>query len=117
MAKTKIVLDSRGMRAVLSSTAIRAALRDEAQPMLAEFQRRAPVETGAYRDSGKIVDATTDRAVVRVVVTDRKAMLIESRLGVLARALRGKSLAIRRQKARDRAMDRRTAARENAEEW
>ena len=121
MAKVKIVLNSQTMSSILNSSAVRAELRAEARPMLAEAQRRAPVDTGAYKASLQIVDATTDRAVVRVVATDRKAMLIESRMGVLSRAARGKALFRRREKARerarDRAHDRKVARQENEAEW
>jgi hypothetical protein len=55
----------------------------------------APVDTGAYRDSIHVeTDVRTDAsdwAHSRVVADDPKAMAIESRMGILARALGGTS--------------------------
>ncbi|QCB93301.1 hypothetical protein [Cellulomonas shaoxiangyii] len=107
MARPKIKLNSPGMRDVLNSAGVRAALREEARPILAEAQRIAPEDTGAYKASLRIVDATTDRAVVRVVATDRKALVIEARSGVLSRSAKGKARARSRERARVRRAERR----------
>jgi len=117
----RIELDPKGMEQMLKSDGVLEALLNEAEPILAEAQRYAPVETGAYKNSLDIVADETDRAVARVVARDRKAILIESRLGVLARAMGGKRRQVGRDRARqraaDRRMDRQTRAAEDAEEW
>lgn len=117
MARPRIKLDRRGMTEMLKSDGVVEALHNEAEPVLAEALRYAPVDTGAYKSSMRIVEAETDRAVVRVVASDPKAVLIESRMGVLKRALGGKRRQIGRDRARqrraDRRQDRQTAREEN----
>jgi hypothetical protein len=83
----KVTLSSAGMKALLNDPGVRAELTRRAGPVLAAAKASAPVDTGAYKESIAIVQATTDRAVVRVVATDRKSFLVESRTGNLARAL------------------------------
>lgn len=106
--KTKIKLDRAGMRKMLKEPWVRAALRDEAPPILTEAQRlgNRHRETGDYADAFKVWDATTDRAVVRVGNTDRKALLLEAKFGVLTKAISGKRRAASRERARQRRADR-----------
>lgn len=60
-----------------------------AQRVLATARANAPVDTGDYQRSMHIERRVSrHRVVYRVVASDRKALLIESRRGVLARALR-----------------------------
>lgn len=80
-------LDRGGMRELLNSTQVRAALRARAEEVAATARANAPVETGAYRDSITVVSATTDRAVERVAATAPHAHLVEARTGNLARSL------------------------------
>ena len=87
MALRNVRLNSPGMRDLLSSPGVRADLRRRAAAVEAAAKASAPVDTGAYRASIHVEDATTDRAVVRVVSGDAKAFVIESRTGNLARAL------------------------------
>lgn len=87
MARTKVTLKSRGMAELLKSGEVRAHIRAKAEGCLAEAQATAPVLTGAYRDSLHLEDATTDRAVVRVVADAPHAWIVEANLGVLARSL------------------------------
>lgn len=88
MAKAiEIKLDHSGMGALLKSAEVRAALHDHAEPVLSAAQDSAPVDTGDYKASLHIEDATTDRAVVRVVASDWKAGILEAKYGILARAL------------------------------
>ena len=87
MARAKVVLDHAGMKALLNDPGVRAELTRRMGPALAAARASAPVDTGAYKASIALVQATTDRAVVRVVATDWKAALVESRTGNLARSL------------------------------
>jgi hypothetical protein len=87
MARTKVVMNSSGARDILTSSAVRAALREPAERVAAAARASAPVESGAYRDSITVEDDTTDRAVARVVARAPHARLVEARTGNLARAL------------------------------
>lgn len=84
-ARTK--LNSAGMAALLKSAEVRAALRPRAERVLAAAQADPHDETGAYEAGLHIEDATTDRAVVRVVSGDRKGHILEANYGILSRAL------------------------------
>lgn len=116
MAKPEIRLNSAGIKALLHSDGVAEVLYNEAEHVLSEARRNAPVDTGAYKNSLGIEEATTDRVVVRVVAHDRKAALVESRRGVLSRALTGKARGIRRDRARERAAERRYDRQIKAEE-
>jgi hypothetical protein len=59
-----------------------------AQKVAATARSTAPVDSGAYRDGIKVVLKYQRRAVALVVGTDKKTMLVESRTGNLARALK-----------------------------
>lgn len=87
MARTKVKLLTRGMRALLNDGGVRDELTRRMGPVLATAQSNAPVDTGEYKASLRIIQATTDRAVVRVGSVDDKAMSVEARTGNLARAL------------------------------
>ncbi len=78
---------SKGIEALLKSSGTASMLRGKAGPVLSAAQANAPVDTGAYRDSLRLEDDTTDRAVVRVVSDVAYAVLVESQTGNLARAL------------------------------
>ena len=91
MAKPRIKLNSREFEAFLKSSQVRPLLRDVAERVAARARATAPVDTGAYRDGIVVRDDTTDRAVARVVSTDRKTPLIEARTGNLKRAFGGAS--------------------------
>ena len=86
MARTKVVLKSPGMADLLRDPGVRADLTARAERVLSAAQS-ARDDTGAYQASLHIVQATTDRAVVRVVADDPGAMAIEADQGILARAL------------------------------
>ena len=75
------------LRAEGEYAGVRTELTRRMGPVLAAARASAPVDTGAYKASIDLVQATTDRAVVRVVATDWKAALVESRTGNLARSL------------------------------
>ena len=59
-----------------------------AKRIAATARSAAPAASGAYRDGIKVVLKYQRRAVALVVGTDKKTMLIESKTGNLARALR-----------------------------
>lgn len=88
MARTQgFRLLSPGMSDLLNDPAVRGMLTTLAGPVLARAQAGAPVDTGEYRASLRIIQATTDRAVVRVGSDDDKALVIEARTGNLARSI------------------------------
>lgn len=87
MAKSKVVLNHAGMSQLLKSDAVRDMLTRRAQPVLAAAKADEHDDTGAYENGLQIQQATTDRAVVRVVSTDWKGHILEARYGILSRAL------------------------------
>lgn len=87
MAKSKVKLNHAGMAQLLKSDDVRAMLTAKAQPVLAAAQADPHDDTGAYEAGLQIQQATTDRAVVRVVSTDYKGHILEARYGILSRAL------------------------------
>lgn len=80
-------LRKRGVGEMLRSGQVRADLTDRAHAVLDAAIGSAPVVTGAYRDSLIVVQDETDRAVVRISTNISYAMVVESRTGILARAL------------------------------
>lgn len=85
MARVK--LNDRQVRRVLTSNAVEAALDDAAQRILADAKDRAPVESGAYRDSLKIVHDVTDRSVVRIIADIDYGLAVEAKHATLGVAL------------------------------
>lgn len=85
--KARVVLNSRGVVQLLNDSGVRNDLTRRAEEVLIKAQADAPVETGAYRNSLHIEQATTDRAVVRVASDADHALDVESKTGNLARAL------------------------------
>lgn len=83
----KVRLNSAGMRALLRDPGVRAELTRRAERVLTAAKSGAAVETGAHRDSMHIEQATTDRAVVRVVADTDHSLVVEARTGNMARAL------------------------------
>lgn len=86
MASTRVKLTN-GMAQLLRDDGVRAMLHRHAEPVLSAAIAGAPVQTGAYRDSLRIMDGTTDRAVVRVGAGVAYAAVVEASTGNLARAL------------------------------
>ena len=80
-------LNSAGMKQLLNSAEVRAELTRRAKPVLAAAKADPHDDTRAYEDGLHIAQATTDRAVVRVVSGDWKGHILEADYGVLARAL------------------------------
>jgi hypothetical protein len=62
-----------------------------AEEVAATARSTAPVDSGDYRDGIKVVLKYQRRAVALVVGTDAKTMLVESKTGNLARALKARS--------------------------
>ncbi|OOB90745.1 hypothetical protein [Rathayibacter sp. VKM Ac-2630] len=74
---------------VLRSAPVEKLTDDAAQRALAAAKASAPVDSGAYRDKLRLVHRNSRRRrVSRVLGTDAKTMLIESKTGNLARALK-----------------------------
>ena len=72
---------------ILNSGEVRDLCTDRAERALAAAQAAAPVASGTYKASLHVEQATTDRAVARVVADVDYAMVVESKTGNLARAL------------------------------
>lgn len=84
---TRITLNSAGTKALLNSPEVRAMLTEKIQPVYAAAKADPHDETGAYELKLHVEQATTDRAVVRVVSGDRKGHILEAKYGILSRAL------------------------------
>ena len=72
---------------ILNSNEVRDLCTTRAERALSAARSAAPVDSGAYRASLRLEQATTDRAVTRVVADVDYAMVVEARTGNLARAL------------------------------
>lgn len=84
---TLIKLNSAGMAALLKSGEVRAFVTTRAERVLAAAKADPHDDTGAYERGLHIEQATTDRAVVRVVSGDFKGHILEANFGILSRAL------------------------------
>jgi hypothetical protein len=87
VARVRVKLNSRGMRDLLNSSGTRAALHEAGAPILARLKATALVDSGAYRDSLRMEDDTTDRAVVRIGSSLPYAGAVQANTGHLARGL------------------------------
>lgn len=85
MAKVK--LNSPGIAALLKSNEVRGILTPYAERVLAAAQADPHDDSGEYEAGLHIENDTTDRAVVRVVSGDWKGHILESKYGILSRAL------------------------------
>lgn len=74
---------------ILNSDGVRTLCAQKANAALAVAKARAPISTGAYRD-GLAVETISHahRTTYMVAGHDPKTMLVESRTGNLARALK-----------------------------
>lgn len=84
---SRVRLLSRGMRDLLASPEVREALTQKAEAVADTARASAPVASGAYRDSIRVEQDTTDRAAVRVIADVPHALIVEANTGTLARAL------------------------------
>lgn len=87
MAKTRVKLNSAGMKQILNSSGVRVMLTEKMRPVLAAAKADPHDDTFDYENGLHIAQVTTDRAVVRVVSSDYKGHILEARYGILARAL------------------------------
>lgn len=84
---TKVTLNGKGVRQLLNSSGVRRMLTAKADNVLAAAEANAPVVSGDYEASLHVEQATTDRAVVRVVADVPYGWAVEADTGNLARAL------------------------------
>jgi hypothetical protein len=75
------------MRELVNDPGVRRHLESRGRKVLAKAVEDAPVASGDFRDSLRLISTTTDRVSVRIGSDDPAAMLIEARTGVLGRAL------------------------------
>jgi len=88
MARARVVLNHSGIAAVLKSPEVAAELHRRAERAAAAARASAPVASGAYLASIKVVDEVhKDRVVSRVYAKDPKSLLVEANTGNMARAL------------------------------
>lgn len=83
----RIQLNNRGARELLRSSDVRDFLTPRAERVLAAAQADPHDDTYAYQNGLRIVQDTTDRAVVRVAASDSKGHILEAKYGILGRAL------------------------------
>jgi hypothetical protein len=83
----KVTLRHSGMEELLKSAEVRRGLTKRAERVLSAAQADPHDDTGAYEEGLRIEQATTDRAVVRVVSGDWKGHILEAKYGILSRAL------------------------------
>lgn len=87
--QTKVDFDESFFDAIMHSAGVESLCRQKAEAVLQEAKATAPVDTGDYRDGIEIkVVHHAHRDTYQVVGTDAKTMLIESKRGTLARALK-----------------------------
>lgn len=88
MAKTKVVLDSKGIVEILKSSGVENFLRDRMASVAIAAADSAPRSSGNYADSFSVeIEQRKDRVVVQVINTAPYAMAVEARTGNLARAM------------------------------
>lgn len=87
--QTKVDFNESFFDAILHSAGVESLCRQKADAVLQEAKATAPVKTGDYRDGIEIkVVHHAHRDTYQVVGTDAKTVLVESKRGVLARALK-----------------------------
>lgn len=88
MTRPRIRVNQRGIEALKGLPAIGDAMHQKAEPVLAAAEAGAPVLTGAYKSSLRIVDDVVDGVrVARVVAGVPYAVFVEAETGNLSRAL------------------------------
>lgn len=70
------------------SSGVENLVMSAAERVADKARSTAPVDTGAYKNSIKVEKKHQDRVVALVTAEDDNALIIESRFGTLARALR-----------------------------
>lgn len=87
MARPRVVMNSRGARAILRSAGMRRLVLDAAERAAERARQTAPVVSGEYRDGITVWTDETDRAVARVGSTAPHALIVEANTGNIVRAL------------------------------
>lgn len=89
MAVVDVSFNAQFFNEIMRSPAVQNMTRATAEKVLSAAQSTAPVDTGAYKAGLTItVKKAKYRDVILVVGTDWKTMLVESKTGNLARALK-----------------------------
>lgn len=84
-----VTFDEEFFATIMRSAGIEALCRTKTENALAIAQSTAPVDTGAYRDGLAIEKVPHKyRDTYEVVGHDKKTLLVESKTGNLARALK-----------------------------
>ena len=83
----RVKVDTAGIGKLLHSNELRGELTRRMNRVLDQAKATAPVVSGDFKDSMHLEQATTDRAVVRVVADSPDAQWAEAHSGTLARAL------------------------------
>jgi hypothetical protein len=87
--QTHVDFDDSFFTAILRSSGVQSLCKSKAESVLAQAKASAPVDTGAYRDGIQLkVVHHSHRDTYMVVGTDPKTLIIESKTGNLARALK-----------------------------
>ena len=90
MKYAELRFDDFYFKRILRSAGVNALTKAAAEKVLARAKATAPVDTGAYRKGLQIKKTgAATRDVYLVVGTDWKTLLVESKTGNLARALKG----------------------------
>lgn len=93
MATVSVKFNDRYFDEILNSAGVRALTRGAAEKALGVARANAPVDTGAYRDGLTVEQVQRAHRVTYMVVGhDPKTMLVESRTGNLARAVKAAKL-------------------------
>lgn len=87
--QTTVDFNDKFFEDILNSSKVKQLTRQAAERALAAARASAPVETGDYRDGLGIEEVKrAHRTTVMVVGHDAKTLLVESRTGNLAKALK-----------------------------
>lgn len=87
--RTTVDFNEGYFRSVLRTPPVEAVVKERAQAVLAAAQATAPVDTGAYKRGLHLVKHSAEfRDAWQVEGSDEKTMIIESRTGNLARAVK-----------------------------
>lgn len=87
MARTRVKLNSAGMRELLLSGGVRADMLRRAEQAASAARSTAPVDSGEYRDAISAETDTTDRAVGQVVASAPHSLVVEAKTRNLGRSV------------------------------
>lgn len=86
-ARVRVELISAGMRELVNDPGVRRHLEKRGRKVLDAAREDAPVASGDFRDSLRLISTTTDRVSVRIGSDDPAVMFVEASTGLLARSL------------------------------